>query len=978
MTEQQLLSIVSKNSENDLFSFLRSFTTEEKKQLVPVIKKLIKHFTQFGQISGNSYGYINGSNEQRNLMQYAAFGCFNRADYEKTPFAVWILDKAHLNKFIDWYCPVWFNDFVNKQADQDFIPYYLTYEWMMELRAKGILRPTKELLVKALPQVIFEQNDKRKWLFKPEKLLKEKATLEEHVWYLFETESNIHYSGRYLQLEDGVSKEQKDWIAVFLQYTAEGRLDRFRVIKEALLAGNRNFNKVLSGWFAQLFTDMKPTQEECMQLQSELFSVLSSPQSKVVNTALQAIKNLVAEKEFEISAFLDNIPILVSSDTKAIVLTTLTILEKIAKQFPSYREKIVLMICQCFIHADESLQSKVAKIIAKYGDEKNIDLQNEIENFYPSMLSTPHQLLQRFRKVVTDNAEETHDKNEQHSESESGDLREILFPETIDDLFFLASQAFDNNEIWHIDMLPAALIYFQPQLKTEDIQRFEPAFQRAFGLIKGGYRANSGYLDSLLAHFFIDYGNWLIVNYPSASESIKKIYISKDEKIGDKTSSFLVQPAAGSYTAHWQMHNKIEIYTPYKLFLLAALNKIKEKDRLPLLSTPTHEPCWVKAEVIIDRLCTYQEAGKEPADIDLQIAISRCLLIDNEIEIENAAQKLSGEFLHLVTFLFSNHSKPEKPFLYKAAWMVASLTRKQKKQWLEFESFSYYRKAINNYTGELKWNSVIENYKFNKYDFETKKYIDVPSTRKTAAVFRDSGTNEKKGLKKIFTNLLSNNKLDPQMLYEFMDFNLKYWSIEHNDIKRILSLVPNNPESVLAAVFNNSLQHPEFWEETSKRTVIAVIEMLYEIWQLPGEIAKLFLGTCMLSGNKTVINIAGEIWLKAVSEKKINNSELGIIIGIHERIEFAPLKRLTDLITQSLFRVSRLHNTELQILIENILIQLPNEPIKNLKKLLEIYNELLSINKSSIQLQEVTSRLKIWESNAGLQKLTSKLINWVS
>lgn len=975
MTEQQLLAIISKKNENELFSFLRSYTAEERKQLVPVIKKLIKHFNEFGQLNGSTYGYINGTNEQQELLQGAAFVCFGRADYDKTPFSVWILDKKNLDKIIDWYCPVWFSDFVNKQGEQDFVPYYLHYDWLMELRSKGLLQPTKELLVKVIPQMIFEQNANRNWIFTPEKLLKEKITLEEHIWYLFETESNIHYSGRYLHLEEGISQEQTGWITLFRQYASESRLERFRVIKESLLASNRNFNKVLSGWFAQLFTEMEPTQEEMLELQKEIFSVLSSPHSKVVNTALQSIKDIVAEKKFEVGSFLDSVPVLVSSDTKSAVLATLTILEKLAKQYPVYRPKILLMLCQCFIHTDETLQTKAAKMIAKYGDEKDTELRTEIETVSPSMLSPARQLLNGFYNTAPGNHENNKDEAEQSVLSEISLRAEILFPATIDDLFFLASQAFDNNELWHIDMLPAALIYFQPQLKAEHLQRFEPAFQRAFGLIKGGYRSNNGYLDNLLANFFIDYGNWLIAAFPSACESIKKIYISHDVKTTEKRTSFLVAPAVGSYTANWQTHQKSEIYTPYKLLLLSALDKIKQGDTLPLLSTPAYAPCWITGGILIDRLHAYQKAGKEPADIDLQVAISRCLIPENTREIEIAVQKLSGEFRHLISFLVINDTKPEKHFHYRAAWMVASLTRKHKKEWPEFETFSYYNKSINNYTGELQWHSVIENYKFNKYDFEAKKYIDVPSTRKAAAVLRDNTVNEKKGLKKIFANLLSAPKEDPPMLYEYMKFRAKYLSIEYNDIKRLIALVPNNPESILADTFNKCLQHPEFWEETSKRTVTAVIQMLYEIWESPGEIAKLFLGTCMLSADKTVVNIAGEIWLKAVSEKKIDNAELGIIIGIHERIEFAPLKRFTDLAMQNLFRVSPLHNIELEILIEYILIQLPDEPIKNLKKLLEIYQELLTTNNSAIKSPQVIDRLKVWEGNKGLQKLSVKLAN---
>ena len=81
----------------------------------------------------------------------------------------------------------------------------------------------------------------------------------------------MHGSSRWLNFEDDASKKQLDWIFLFSTFVTEGRLERFRVLQASLLASNRNFNKVLSGWFAQLFTELEPTKEELLRLQKELF-----------------------------------------------------------------------------------------------------------------------------------------------------------------------------------------------------------------------------------------------------------------------------------------------------------------------------------------------------------------------------------------------------------------------------------------------------------------------------------------------------------------------------------------------------------------------------------------------------------------------------------------------------------------------------------------------------------------------------------
>ena len=973
MTEQ-FLTIIQKENEQELISFLKSLTVDQKKKLIPQIKKLGKEYSQIGPLGNGTYGQMNGTAEQSRLVQMASFVCFNRADYDKSPYSIWMLEKERLSKIIDWYCPDWFSDFVNKQASLDNVPYYIHYDWIMELTVKGFLTPSKELLVKVMPQTIYELGKDRLYHYKPENLLKFSVTLKEHIWYLFEVESNLHSSDRFINFTPDTSKDKKGWMVLFKKHSDENVIDRSRLLKESLLASNRNFNKVLSGWFSELFTELVPAKEEMLTLQHELFSVLNSPHSKPVNTALQAIRIIVTEKEFNAGGFLDAVPVLLSSGVKSTLLSSLIILEKLAEKESKYSSRIVSLTCQCFIQPHEDVQTKAAKLIAKFGDASNDALRNEIMAFYPGMLTTARQALAGFYNVG-DKAEiiEPDEKQLVEPVAPLSDQAAIPFPSNIDDLIFLASQAFDNNEPWHIDVLPAALVQFSSHLKEQDIPLFAPAFQRAFGLIKNSFRSTTGSLDYLLATFFIDFGNWLIKNFQLASESIVQVYRKHDTKEGDRNTTFLVSPASGSYTARWNSSDKLDLYEPYKQLLLENLERIRKGSDLPVLSTPTHAPCWISADVLTDRLRQYQQAGQEPDNIDLQVALSRVALDNNTVALKQVNEQLSGEFGALMNFLLNEEAAPKKPFYHKAAWMVASLTKKEKKAWPEFESFSYYKRSLKNYTGQLHWESIVESYTSSRYDYELKKRVEELATRKILSVHSDDTKSEKSGLKKVFSMLLSETKDDPPMLYEFLHFNQGYLMMEHNDAKRTLSLIPNNPEPILADTINKYLQYPEFWEEGNKKMVIAVLQFLYDTWKTPGNMAHLFLGTCMLNADKTVVNIAGEIWLKGVSTNTINNVELGKVIGLHERIEFAPLKRFTDLAGQNLFRVSNMHNRQLQVLVENILSHLPDEPIKNLKKLLEILRELVTINNSLVEKPETVNKLAVWEGTTGLKKIVEQI-----
>ncbi len=967
---EQFTEIITKHQGDDFMPFLKGLTPDHKKLLIAPIKKLAKEYSQFGDLGGGRYGNINGTDKQRHMLQIASFVCFNLVDYEKSHYSVWMLDETNLRGLIDWYIPGWFSDFVNKQAARDSLPYYLHYDWIMKLADKGLVRPSRELLVRAMPIMIFDHHDKKSH-YKPENLLARTVTLSEHIWYLFELESNLHYSDRFLYFGDDVPKESIGWKTAFTTYAKEGKIDRQRLLKESLLASNRNFNKVLSGWFVQLFTDLQPETKELLTLQKELCSVLNSPHSKVVGTCLQMIKKILGEKEYHVDEFLDAVPILLASDTKVTVASVLMLLEKIAKEHKDHRERICMAVCQVFVHPHAELQEKTAHLIISNRDSLRENFHQELEPFYASMLASAKKILGDF--ISPARTEPGLPAPEVHEVSEP-ELSEIPPVKNLDDLVFLASQAFDNNQAWHIDQLASELVRFYPHVKPEDIPRFAPGFQRALNLVQNGLLSTTGYLDQLHAMFFIDFGNHLMQNFPAAAETITKVYTKYDQVDGENRNSWTVSPKNSSYTEEWEPYNKIHAYSPYKYLMILALAKIKNGDDMPVLSAPSHAPGWIMPEILIDRLHTYQQNNKKPDPLDLQIAISRCYMKTSAATSKYAHEKLSGEHLHLMQFLLDENVQPHGPFVYEGAWMVASLCRKEKKKYPAFKSFPFYKKSFENYTGQHKWESVDEEYTFSSYDFRAKKEVPVTKRHKILRVFKGNSGKKESESKKKFPTLSPSGKDAHAFLYDYLTIETQFLEHEHNDIKRLMLLAPNNPEPMLADIANQSLNYPAFFSESDKRLVNGTLQLLHEIWADYGEMAHVFIGTSMISSDKTAANIAGEIWIKAVTFDKIDNAKLGEVIGTHERIEFVPLKRFTDLVTRQLLRISAKHNRALQVVIENLLKQLPAKPITNLKKLLELYAELMAINNVSLTDQTILNKIQSWKGSAGIQKIAHTLL----
>jgi hypothetical protein len=975
--EKQFTRLLEKQREQESLSILQSLSFEQRRALAPHLAKLSREYFKY-EFVGNTYKN-KATQTQSHILTYAAFACYNRKEFEKENPS-WIVAKEHLEKILPWYCPSWFSDYINSFRERDWIPYQLNYDYMIELTKNGFLQPHPHLIARTLVPIIYE-NKERKNYFKPDNLLKHERTLNEDIWYLFEFETTVHSSNRYIYFEGKEQKEELGWISVFKKYVADGKIDRQRLLKEAILASNRNFNKNLSGWFAELFCQLQPSKEEIISLQSELLVLFSSPHSKPVNTALQSFKQIAEDPSFFTDSFLDNVPLLLASETKTIVTATLQILEKLVKKHGDKCRQVCLLATGAFIHKDESLQTKAAKLIQKYGTPGDEEVTEALALYQGTMFSGINHLLSPLFAFSSFTEVEMPETKPERSTDRSLSPDKVLPSiSEFDDLLFLTSQAFDNNQSFHIDLLPAALLKLQKQIKGDQIAKLEPAFQRALKLFFNDWRSGAGYLDQLLACLFLDYGLLLIQKHPESTTSIKNLFGSFMNKQEATKKQWQEHGTNLSFLMGWKPNGDCQLYEPYKKLYATALQLLKAEVELPLLSTPTHTPAWIDPEVLVERLYQYQQQNTAPDPTDLQIALSRCWLYGTEIAL-SAAHKLEGENKELMIFLLDPQARPKGPFNREWAWMMAALSKAPSKQHPEFEGFRYQQIPASRLTGQYPWKTIVLDYSYDKYNWENGKMTTEKATAKRKVLQVElSAHNEAKkdnGFKKFLSKLnvgTKNAEPAPEpLLVEYMQINDQFLSVEDQDIKRILLLMPNNPEPIVALTVGKCLSHPEFWSETDKRFTIATIQGLHEIWKPLGEMAHLFVATCMISSDKTVASYAAEIWAQAVQEASIDSRLIGSILGSHERIEFAPLKRFTDLVINQLLGISPLHNKALEQLIVALLKELPSEPIKNLKKLLEIFTEVIHQNGSSLKDQEVNNQLQTWKAHAGLSKAIKAL-----
>ncbi|QNA44273.1 DUF6493 family protein [Lacibacter sediminis] len=978
---QQFKEILAKSKSDVLIPFLQHLSNEDKRNIAAGLKAISKEYLDYYEdktITG-SYNYKQKANEkQRDILLITAFVCYNKKEFTKTGYPSAILDEKYLTQILGWYCPDWFSEFVNDLAKLDFVAYTLNYRLVMNLSTKGLLQPSKELVAKILPQFIFNRDSNRA-IYQPENVLIYPETLATHIWYLFEVESGIHYSDRWLHYGSDVTKTETGWVPLLKTYCNEGRIERKRLLQETIYATNRNFNKQLSGWFCELLFALEPLPEEVLELQAPFMTVLSSPHSKAVNTSLQFFKKIVVHKDFDNRSFIDNTPVLLASDTRNVLINTIALLEKIIKKEKELQEQVCESLLHVFIRNDEDIQRRAAKIIKTCSAQLATSYYSQLASYKGSMLqsavSVLHEIPAFHEQSVNDTIETAIENQYNYTEEVKASVTVV---ETIDDLVFFASQAFDNHEPWHIDMLPASLLQMNRLLNGSNINKLEPALQRALKTVGNSYSPLQGNLDQILATFFIDVCIYYTRKYPGETKILQQLFEKFDQKDGNEIKRWTAIDPKTSYLESWENYFKDPFYKPHKLLLLLALQKIKSNDSLPLLSTITHAPCHIEPLTLVNKLVLYQQAGKYPDSIDFQVAISRCNLANTTAAIEAAEAKLQGELKHIALFLFGKEKEPQPPFNSQVVWMCSSLALANKLTYPAFSSFAYYKYPFAIFTGQFPWQSVQEEYKNQRYDYQKQKSVEYIDSRKLLKIHIEKKTQKAAtGLSKFVSSIFGQTKQaaeEEPLLFDFFKIRSQWLSIE-NDIQRILYLIPNNTEPFLAELINHCLSHPTFFSETDKRIVANSIRCVYELWGRFNETGYLFLGTCMLASDKTVLNIAGETWIKAVAKNEINNQLLGSIIGKHERIEFAPLKRFTDLVDQQLTGISNQHNRSLIQLIEYILTELPDEGIKNLKRLLQIYHELLLKEAATVTHPIVIEKMSCWHKIASLKKLTESIQN---
>ena len=118
------------------------------------------------------------------------------------------------------------------------------------------------------------------------------------------------------------------------------------------------------------------------------------------------------------------------------------------------------------------------------------------------------------------------------------------------------------------------------------------------------------------------------------------------------------------------------------------LKNRKKQNKLPFLSTPTHAPFYIEAEVLMDRLLQYEAQGEPPDLHDLVVACNRLLFKDISVVAKEKAQQLKGAYTPAIQYYIGLTDKVEPTEELLPLWTQITRIKHPDGEFVEFTNTS--------------------------------------------------------------------------------------------------------------------------------------------------------------------------------------------------------------------------------------------------------------------------------------------------
>ena len=489
-----------------------------------------------------------------------------------------------------------------------------------------------------------------------------------NLHYRFDTERDKIALAKYLLQNPETATEIFHLVPMYLKdarFNAKETLEMYedliqggffadRTIISLFIEGLLNpLKKNTADFFCRVVELLNPIAKELLTSQHTLFALLSSDKTSVINFAMKFIKQIAEEKAFDFQAFADNFALCFTIQKIAkSQLIGVEILEKYYKKQAStnqdYREQLAVL----FTVPDTQLQEKVASLLTTYFNQE--DLPEVIAPYRDYLKGKAQDLLQSLpspnSSENSENSENSHSSHSSHtSPTACADrtsqtacaartLTPILYPLTPNESLFLLGDCLREPAAHTIDVFLEGLITLQDDFPADWAKSLSPYIKQLTKRVDKEEIPTDIILLGVLRA--------LIDRRPLALDPkcryMWEEFCQKREKLSEKEFE--------AYTQDYYLGNARQVLPSLFRKGQIVIDFILQHCHLPLLSTPTHLPFYIEAEVLVDKLLLYEAQGKSPDLDDLIVACNRLLFKEVSVATKEKARQLKGVYAPAILY----------------------------------------------------------------------------------------------------------------------------------------------------------------------------------------------------------------------------------------------------------------------------------------------------------------------------------------
>ena len=583
------------------------------------------------------------------------FGFYGRRYYQQKYLFLFLISQQ-AQAFIDLlHTPQ--GTYMAEGAQKMYIEYpnYLSFEMLLALYKEGLLPFNEEIFVKRMYAMEYHRTQEELVV----QLLSQNPELATRV---------IPHTAKYIDYTLGSNLE---WKKVFTLLCKNNYFPDKSFITSFIEVLLNPWKKNVLDMYCRWIEGLVPTEEELLPSQHTLFALLTLDKSSLINFAMKCIAQISTHPDFDFQAFADNFAFCftVSKIAKS-QLIGVEILEKYyqkqAPVNPDYREQLAVL----FTVPDVKLQEKVASLLTTYFNQEGL----------PEVIAPYRDYLKgKAQDLLATLSPSENSENSENSQTacaartpKTARAARTLTPE---DLLFLLGDCLREPAAHTIDVFLEGLITLQDDFPADWAKSLSPYIKQLTKRIGKEIPTDTILLGVLRA---------LIERRPLALDP--KCSYTWEELC--KKRKKLSEKEFEAYTQDYYLGNARQVL-PF-LFRKGqmVIDFILQHCHLPLLSTPTHLPFYIEAEVLVDKLLQYEAQGKAPDLDDLIVACNRLLFTEVSAAAKEKTRQLKGDYAKAIQYYLGLTDEIQLTEELLPLWAQITRLKHPDREFPEFENTS--------------------------------------------------------------------------------------------------------------------------------------------------------------------------------------------------------------------------------------------------------------------------------------------------